>query len=324
MTLGEKLRQAREERGISIREVAEQTRISSLYLESIENDNFKPLPGGIFNRGFVKSYAKFVGVDENEALQDYARLIAESEFRDEEHQRVYKPEVLTDDNASSSMIPTIIFAGIILALMTSGILFLVNYIQNQPDEPAGAGNAVNANITDQTTGVAPTPQGLPLFDEIRLEFKATNEKVSVEAVTDGTRSTENVEPSAIKIFTARESLSVSYYKGFAGKVELTLNGRSIEPPPAPAQRNVITLAVNKDNVRQIWEAGSFMLPDEPVKSVASPTAVAVTPTPAQTPRPAPTATPTAVATPSPVKTPAPTPSPARTPVAANTSPANTL
>ena len=70
LTLGEKLRQAREERGISISEVAEQTRISAHYLESIENDDYRPLPGGIFNKGFVKSYAKFIEIDEQEALQD--------------------------------------------------------------------------------------------------------------------------------------------------------------------------------------------------------------------------------------------------------------
>ena len=51
LTLGEKLRQAREERGISISEVAEQTRISRQYLECIENNDYKILPGGIFNKG---------------------------------------------------------------------------------------------------------------------------------------------------------------------------------------------------------------------------------------------------------------------------------
>ena len=76
LSLGEKLQQAREERGISISEVAEQTRISSHYLEGIEADDYSTLPGGIFNKGFVKSYAKYVGVDEQEALQDYARLVA--------------------------------------------------------------------------------------------------------------------------------------------------------------------------------------------------------------------------------------------------------
>ena len=76
LTLGEKIRQAREERGISISEVAEQTRISALYLESIENDDYRPLPGGIFNKGFVKSYAKHLGLDEQEALQEYAALLS--------------------------------------------------------------------------------------------------------------------------------------------------------------------------------------------------------------------------------------------------------
>ena len=66
MTLGEKLRQAREDRGISLSEVAEQTRISPLYLESIENDDYRNLPGGIFNKGFIKTFAKYVGVDEQD------------------------------------------------------------------------------------------------------------------------------------------------------------------------------------------------------------------------------------------------------------------
>ena len=75
LTLGQKLRQAREERGISIGEVSEQTRISPHYIESIENDDYKTLPGGIFNKGFVKSYARYVGYDEQEALGDYSKLM---------------------------------------------------------------------------------------------------------------------------------------------------------------------------------------------------------------------------------------------------------
>src|SRR5690348_626074 len=117
-TLGEKLRQAREARGFTLGEVSEQTRISSLYLESIENDDYRTLPGGIFNKGFVKSYAKFVGVNEQEALADYSRLM--SATQEEEELKVYKPQVLTDDHSGSSMAPTIILAIVILALMTGG------------------------------------------------------------------------------------------------------------------------------------------------------------------------------------------------------------
>src|SRR5215213_1420918 len=142
-SLGEKLRSAREQRGIPISEVAEQTRISPLYLEAIDADNYKTLPGGIFNKGFVKSYAKYVGIDEQEALQDYTRLIAGQEGVSSDEPKTYRPEVLTDDRASSSMIPTIVFAVIILGLMSWGLLKLVDYIQNSPSQPVANTNTAS-------------------------------------------------------------------------------------------------------------------------------------------------------------------------------------
>ena len=106
-TLGEKLRAAREARGISIRDVAEQTRIAPMYIECIENDNYKPLPGGIFNKGFVKSYARFIGMDEHDALQEYSRLMSQTDTSaSPEEFRSYRPEVLTDDERLRDIIRT--------------------------------------------------------------------------------------------------------------------------------------------------------------------------------------------------------------------------
>src|SRR6476659_9462975 len=141
LTLGEKLRQAREARGISISEVAEQTRISPQYIESIENDDYRGLPGGIFNKGFVRSFAKYVGVDEQEALMDYSQLIAVNSAQPAEEPRTYRPEVMTDDRSYASNAPTIIVAVLILGLMTAGVLFLVNYLR-RPSEPVAANVAV--------------------------------------------------------------------------------------------------------------------------------------------------------------------------------------
>src|SRR3982751_5198497 len=156
LTLGEKLRQAREERGISTSEVAEQTRISPLYIESIENDDYRGLPGGIFNKGFVKSFAKYVGVDEQEALMDYSQLIAATSAQPVEEPRTYRPEVMTDERSYASNAPTIIVAVIILALMTAGVLFLVNYLR-RPSEPAAANVAVkNTNVNAETPAVTQT------------------------------------------------------------------------------------------------------------------------------------------------------------------------
>ena len=255
MTLGEKLRQAREERKITISEVSEQTRISPLYLEAIEADDYRALPGGIFNKGFIKSFAKYVGFDEQEALQDYARQFAEqNDGQNADELKTRRPEVLTDDRSSS--IPTIIFAVIILGLMTWGILALVRYIQNQPDAPAPA-NANAANSANQNAPVSPTPTPLPATDEIKIEFKTTAAKVSVTAKVDGKTTNEVMTNDAPKIFTGKESVKLAYYKGFADKVQITLNGKQITPPAAATKGSIIEFEVNKNNIVQILQSGQI-------------------------------------------------------------------
>ena len=63
---GEQLRRARAERGISLEMISERTKIAVRHLESLEGERFKDLPGGVFNRSMVRSYARVVGLDEQE------------------------------------------------------------------------------------------------------------------------------------------------------------------------------------------------------------------------------------------------------------------
>ena len=322
VSLGEKLRQAREERGISIGEVAEQTRISSLYLKSIEDDNYKPLPGGIFNKGFVKAYAKYVGLDEQEALQDYARLVSQNDERLDDDPPKYRPEVLTDDRSVSSLVPTIVFAGIILALMTGGILFVVNYIQNQPDTPPVANNAANSSANPATSTEATTPaEPAPVGDEIRVEFTALSDKVSVTSTVDGTLAYDEVVPGNPKTYVAREGVKLRYYRGFADKVQISVNGKQLAAPPAPARGN-IEFEINKGNIARVLESGNIVPPSDvpPPETAESPAqstpqAAAANTTPAAaTPRPS--ATP-----PRPALTPAATPRRSPTPIIVGRPPA---
>lgn len=254
------MRQAREERGISISEVAEQTRISPHYLDLIENDDYRTLPGGIFNKGFVKSYAKYVGIDEQEALQDYTSLVATQEGVPPDDPKTYKPEVLTDERTSSSMLPTIIFAAIILGLMSWGIFALVSYMQNQPSEPAantGAANTfvanTNANIANTNTAPAVTA-----VNEIKVEIKPLVEKINISSVVDGKRLSEDVLQNAPKTYTGQQSVRISYYRGFTpDKIQITVNGKQIKPPAPPARGSTLTFEVNKENVAQILQSGEF-------------------------------------------------------------------
>jgi cytoskeleton protein RodZ len=70
--LGAKLRQARERRGVSLRQVAAATKISVVALEALERNDPSKLPGGIFSRAFVRSYASEVGLDPDEAWREFA------------------------------------------------------------------------------------------------------------------------------------------------------------------------------------------------------------------------------------------------------------
>jgi cytoskeleton protein RodZ len=68
---GEHLRREREMRGISLEEIASATRISTRFLEALDNEQWSLLPGGVFNRGFVRSVAHHLGLDEEALLAEY-------------------------------------------------------------------------------------------------------------------------------------------------------------------------------------------------------------------------------------------------------------
>jgi cytoskeleton protein RodZ len=85
-TLGEELRHRREQRGVTLAEIAEATRIGTRFLKAIETNNFSILPGGIFTRSFIRAYAKHVGMNEDEAIGLYLQQVAEPSLEEQELQ----------------------------------------------------------------------------------------------------------------------------------------------------------------------------------------------------------------------------------------------
>ncbi len=79
VSFGECLRRERELRRISLRDVSEATKINIRYLEALERNEFTFLPAGAFTRGFIRSYARFIGADENELVNAYLYELARQE-----------------------------------------------------------------------------------------------------------------------------------------------------------------------------------------------------------------------------------------------------
>lgn len=257
-TLGEKLRQAREARNYSIRDLADLTRIAPNYLEAIEADNYKILPGGIFNKGFIRSFAKTVGVDEKEAMTDYLNIIAEQTANqpiEEESTRRY--------NSSSSMADTtgsplgrLLLTLLVLGLVSAGIYFGVQYLQNNggfqavlPTLPTASptANNTNSNSAAETT---PTPASLVVNDGLKADVKALRAKVNLETTLDGKRSAADINPGETKNFTAQQSLKFRYSKYLANELEITLNGKIIKLPPATPGKNGIEFEITRENAAQ--------------------------------------------------------------------------
>lgn len=80
---GERLRKQREQRGITLEAICGVTKISVRMLRAIEEEKFDQLPGGVFNKGFVRAYARQVGLDEEEALSDYLDALQESQIQEQ-------------------------------------------------------------------------------------------------------------------------------------------------------------------------------------------------------------------------------------------------
>src|SRR5437588_2621419 len=74
---GSRLRAARERRGLSLRQIANATKISMAALEALERNDISRLPGGIFSRAFVRSYAVEIGLDPEQTIQEFIAAFPE-------------------------------------------------------------------------------------------------------------------------------------------------------------------------------------------------------------------------------------------------------
>ena len=76
-TFGESLKREREMRGVTLEEVSGATRIATRFLKAIEDEQWDQLPGGVFNRGFVRAVARYLGLDEENIVAEYTLAVGD-------------------------------------------------------------------------------------------------------------------------------------------------------------------------------------------------------------------------------------------------------
>ena len=168
-SIGEQLRLAREARGIGLREICDQTRISLHYLEAIESNDYKRLPGGVFNRSFIKAYAKAIGYDESEAIEGYTRYLREhGESADDVNTTPMHSKVYTDTPATRSPVLTVLLAIVILAVLTAAALAALYWFQRRA-EIVPANDSPESAATCRRFGLHMYNDLTPALDDLGLQ-----------------------------------------------------------------------------------------------------------------------------------------------------------
>ena len=130
---GERLKRERELREVSPNEVVVATRISLRFLEALENEDWDKLPGGIFNRGFVRAIARYLGLDEEHLLAEYdlARGDQAPEFTPPENRIPSPPKWIIVALAVGAL-------AAIAALVMAGVYGLRRYTAHRHAKPSSA------------------------------------------------------------------------------------------------------------------------------------------------------------------------------------------
>ena len=97
---GNKFRKEREAKKFSLDDVSNVTKISARMLKAIEEEHFEQLPGGVFNRGFIRAYSKHLGLNEEEAVNDYLACLRQAQV---DAREVLDPRPPSQSSASNKL-----------------------------------------------------------------------------------------------------------------------------------------------------------------------------------------------------------------------------
>lgn len=146
--LGELLKKAREQRGLSLEEIQEATKIRKRYLEAIESGDYKVLPGTFYVRAFVKTYAEMVGLDAEDVLRLYKHEIPAAAVETTVEPIVRKPRRASA--ASSDRWSKFGFTGIMLSFVIVIAVVVWVYAINKNDGSEAPKVDDQTKITDST------------------------------------------------------------------------------------------------------------------------------------------------------------------------------
>lgn len=247
MSVGERLRQAREASGLTLEEIATTTRIPTRHLESLEASDFTRLPAPTYTIGFAKNFAGAVGLDRAEIGDQLRAEMGGS------RPVTTTPEVFEPADPARAMPKWLILGGLVAILL---VVLLFNWLGNRSLEAPDENVAANVAVTAPPPLAAPAPQGpgpvvITASEAAWIEVKDGGVILKQGELAAGESFTVPASAAAPTLTTAKpEALRISVASsqapaiGEAGrKVTVSLKPDDLLRAPLPAAPAPTTAAV---------------------------------------------------------------------------------
>ncbi|MFM8393166.1 MAG: helix-turn-helix domain-containing protein [Acidobacteriota bacterium] len=235
-SLGQELKKRREEKGITIHQIATSTLIGARFLQAIEADDYSPLPGGVFNRAFVRKFANYIGMDEATALQLYEDQLA---LQGVEPAPKFEMGVENWD-APPTTGNGLLISLVLLVILSVGAWLAYTYFyatKTPPEEAAVAEQNVVAPPPNASSVASPSPEPSPsaspaveekVVEGLVLRIESGTAPCWMRVIRDGEPAEESIQqPGQSREFAARERLVLSL--GNLPTLRVTINGRLLNP-----------------------------------------------------------------------------------------------
>ncbi|MCC7416013.1 MAG: DUF4115 domain-containing protein [Acidobacteria bacterium] len=252
---GGRLRDARERQGISLRQIANATKISVVALEALERNDVSRLPGGIFSRAFVRSYALEVGLEPEQTIREFlARFPHESVTAG--HPQAAPVEDHEAVESERRMARTFLRLTVISVPIAASVLYLTMQptpVQAPASAPASAASSAVARLPESSPDPQADVPGLPAAPAAVAEEPETADAgillVGLLASRDCWLSmTADGADAVERLLQAGERTSIEVRRelvlkaGDAGALTLTLNGADARPLGGAGEVVTVTLS----------------------------------------------------------------------------------
>ena len=237
-SLGSYLRKQRESLGYTLKEVSEETKIRIHYLEAIEEDDVGALPGEPYVKGFIKSYAQFLGLDPEKIWNQYGW----SKGKEEAKQEIHPPKEL-------GLGWLFVAFGFIL-----GIAIVAVFAQYAQQKKVVLSNDYTSEaierfaLVPETTATEPiVPPEIILPEQLVLEIRAIKHSWVMIVADEDTVLSGELRPGAKAELVARDKFIINLGRFLA--VEVFLNGNKLEAFNQP-QRRILRAEINRQSYNE--------------------------------------------------------------------------